>query len=147
MNINKFQREMFDRLTRGERVVYSEDNGMILLADGFVGYAFYEKEILLDLKKCYKHDALTDLLKLDENDTRLEETNELYSCGGRLCVAFKTERGAKIWIQKKFITNLKDCYFYGHNPTDRIIACDMRKRPIAVILPMRISALEVNHED
>lgn len=139
MNINNFQKEMFNRLLRGERVIYSEDNGMILLTDGYVAYAFYEKEILLDLTKCCKAPELTDILKFKENDTRLEETKNLYSSGDRLCVSFKTKDGTEIWVQQKFVSGLKGCTFYGNGPTDRLIACDMHKRPVAVVLPMRIT--------
>ena len=138
MNINNFQKEMFNRLLRGERVIYTEDNGMVLLSDGYRAYAFYEKEILLDLTKCFKAD-LTDVLRFKENDTRLEETNKLYASGDRICVSFKTEDGTEIWVQQKLLSGLRDCQFYGNSPTDRIIACNMHKRPVAVVLPMRIA--------
>lgn len=147
MNINKFQKKMFDRLIAGERVVYSETpEGQVILTNNYEAYIFFKNEIYLNLDMCQKVEDLSKIAEPNEKDRKVELSNKIYNSGGRICYELVSEDGMSVWVQEKFLKPFDDCCtFKAYSPENRILVSDPYGRLIAVVLPIRIS-MEESHE-
>ncbi|GEM_PF-5875308 len=147
MNINKFQKKMFDRLIAGERVIYSETpEGQVMLTNGYEAYVFFKNEICLNLDMCQKVNDLSKVIEPSGKDRTVERSNRIYNSNGRICHELVSEDGMSVWVQEKLLKLFDDCCtFKAHSPADRILVSDPHGRVIAVVLPIRLSP-EVSHE-
>lgn len=138
---NDLQIEVCKALLKESRVAggYINENEFAVTIDGFKLYVFAAKEIIFDTTKISPFDA-TKIINKTENDIALKPTaNFKYNRGAMLREYEADGTNLVVYIDNKQAKPFEGCTFYGHSPTDRILAKDVFGRIVGVIMPVRMN--------
>lgn len=149
MKLNKIQKEIFDALMKGERVVkfdYTEDKTFFTV-DACVGFVIDNKDIRFKEDKCnhvgYK---FVDIDAIIESGNVLQYTCDMKSDGfmSRRILRRLKGNGYSSFVNDKYLDYFSgDLYYQMPNESDAVIVvCNADNEPEGVILPVRGTKLD-----
>lgn len=143
--LEKFQREMFDRLLNGERVFYARLEGnKTALSDGYRIYVFDDGDLHIDISECKEVEGIAEYLAENEHDQKLSDTYTYIRNGKTLMHKFTAENKAfSVYVNEKFIkpTDRCPCSYYAYDGGARVaIKNIVTKNTIGSVMPCRYEA-------
>ena len=140
--LEKFQREMYTRLTKHEPVFCTPlDENKTALSEGYRLYIYRNNEIYINLDMCKKTDNVAQYLTADGNDHPLEDTRTyIKGINGIMLHKFRAQ-GFCTYINENYARDIiasQCCKLYARNPHDRIAVQNIiTGNTIGIIMPCR----------
>lgn len=158
MNYMKAQKEIFDRLSHGDRVCYFPvgKEKIFVTPDGFKGYVLPLDIVAFNCEKLQQMKALElDSICTPENELTLTNDAKLLRIGSRkeFCICMK---GAKkrVFIRTKFLDAFQNPKFYqklgeklGAVVVTERNTREVKEHPVGVVLPVRGPELDEEEEN
>ena len=148
MNYVKAQKEIFDRLSHGDRVgcfAVGEEK-IFVTPDGYKGYIFPLNIVAFNCEKLQQIKTLElDSICTPENELTLTNDAKLLQIGSRreFCICMKGT-GKRVFVRSKFLEPFQNPKFYqklgeklGHVVVTERSTRGVKEYPVGVVLPIR----------
>jgi len=146
MNRKQIQTNLFKAMLNGsERVIMSEINEdeIAFTYDGYRLFVMDSQQMVVDLSKIRKVDAIGKGLEANENDVEIKLVGAVKldekSLKPRI-LEFKANKGDQeltVLLNADLYSDFKDCTLKAYAPNERVLAYDMFGMLIGSIMPLR----------
>ena len=148
MNIIKAEKDVFNRMVKGDRVCYFrfEDKHIFVTPDGFMGYIFPVTAISFNVNKCMEMQPLkiTEAIK-PENELTLTYDFRQGGFGDKRMYRRLKGSGKSVFVNNAFLANFQNPRFwqekddkFGLITVTEKGATPHQDLPVGVVLPLKV---------
>ena len=137
MIMDKFQKNILDKLLKNERVYAQELNdGRVILSDGVRAYMFYG-DLYIDIHKCVITSNLDCFFEKKEDDELITSTWVVKKTTSHYIAEYKKQSGELVYIDKRFVKDTLGLNMYASSSNTRVLCENQLGMPIMVMMPIR----------